>query len=437
MSIAGIIFVFAAISKLVITAIRGWNSHLGELVANFPMYPILQSYNPTLYSTIPKSLVWWDGVYWFYGPFYHLLYFPLTLILPSFDVFMRSLMIIYIVILMLVLFYFVKNYGEQKKNTLFIIVFTLTFGIFATSDLLQQKNIELIEFVLLMSALLCLEKQKFYAAGSLLCMAAMSKFLPFIFFIYLFIKPEFKNGKHKAIISYIFTFVLIVIAAHFTLGWDTYKMFQSNVATAHGVPTLQSFLGEKAITEVSHVRGSLYTFILSFFVKIDMTSAVPVVSYANTNYLIPNLIYFIVCILVGLLSFLVIRKNKNDIFYDFAILTSLMLIVFPRCNPHYYIFILFGLYYISMVLLNSSRKLSYKKQHEFYLLGILLVFVYLMFGGLIPFSLYDRILSLDNKYYHYIAVYGIQGFAVFVLWSTLITLGYRKVIKTEKELVRP
>ena len=65
------------------------------------------------------------------------------------------------------------------------------------------------------------------------------------------------------------------------------------------------------------------------------------------------------------------------------------------------------------------------------LIIFLFVIILLLFGYFVPFSvidkiIIDKIINQDFHYFHFIAAYGFQGLATFLLWFLLIIIGPEK-----------
>jgi len=102
-----------------------------------------------------------------------------------------------------------------------------------------------------------------------------------------------------------------------------------------------------------------------------------------------------------------------------------MLAAFPHCNPHYYVFTLFGAYFLLHIFLGDHRFSPYGFRVK-YLVGVAFVVILLMLGAIVPFSTYDRLFGLGSPYIHVMAVYGIQGLATFLLWCAVMLIAVRE-----------
>ena len=300
----------------------------------------------------------------------------------------------------------------------------MTFGQFAFLENLMQRNIEIAEFLLIFIALLAMKFKKEWLLGSSLSLAFLAKLLPLIFFPYLIIKK-----RYVSVTIYLLVIMVIVIITELVLGWDNWIL--PEMASRHGIPTLASLKGEVPLAYIQYVRGSFYNFIMTFVSDIQLGGDYPKVTYKEEYFRLVNWGFFAFCALISFISFRNIYFNKNDTFFDFAIITSLMLLVFPRINPHYYIFCLFGIYYILRTLLCGRQDIINMKTNYKLLIIFLFVIILLLFGYFVPFSvidkiIIDKIINQDFHYFHFIAAYGIQGLATFLLWFLLIIIGPEK-----------
>ena len=117
----------------------------------------------------------------------------------------------------------------------------------------------------------------------------------------------------------------------------------------HGMPTIGKILDNQLFSDISQQRGSFYTFILSFISDVEVTNQATIVKYSFTYIGVINWLFIIICLILSTLTARIVYLNKKDVFFDFALITTLMLIVYPRVNPHYYIFALFGIYYVTYI----------------------------------------------------------------------------------------
>jgi hypothetical protein len=382
----------------------------------------LPSYNPTLYEHFKNtSTIWFTTgnekkMQWFYGPFYHFVHLPILLFSSSLAFFLNSLFVFYVVTMFFVLYLFSRYYFDNNKNLVTIFIFAFTLGQFAFLENLKQRNIEITEFILICIAILAVKFKKQLLLGASLSLAFLSKLLPFIFFPYLIIKKHYKS-----ISIYLLIVVIVSVVAEFVLGWRNWHMLEG--AFNHGVPSGAALMGDKPLAIINHTKGSFYTFILVFFSEINLTETDTLVSY-NREYLgLINWGFLVFCTLISIVSLFYIYNNKSDILFDFALITSLMLLVFPRTNPHYYMFSLFGIYYLLQVFLCGQKDITSMGTNYKYFLSFWFVVASVFTGEFIPFSIFDKIFNLNAPFFHYYAAYGIQGLGIFILWLLLLIVG--------------
>jgi hypothetical protein len=249
--------------------------------------------------------------------------------------------------------------------------------------------------------------------GVLLALAALCKFLPAIFLPYLILE-----NRRKSVAAYVLTVIVIGFATEGLLGWDRFQMFQPGTATNHGVPSLDAMLGLSPITLPSFKRGSFYTFILSFFSDIDLAANVPTVTLRANSFQLPNLMFAGIVVFMIAATAPLVRAAKGDLLLQFAVVTSLMLVMFPYANPHYYIFALFGMFALLRAALRAHENASVSSLTRI-VVTTGFVILALLFGEFIPFSAYDQVFRWKSPYFHVLSVYGIQGLATFLLWCCL------------------
>jgi len=304
----------------------------------------------------------------------------------------------------------------NKSFIFYLAFFAISLGSFGVLDNLRQRNVELLELAMIVAALVCMQRRRDLYAGALLATAALAKLLPFIFFPYLLVKKRWKAAAGFLLIS-----IIIVIATSVTLGWDRYQLFSKGIASSHGMITLEKLSGSKYLCEISQTRGSLYTFFLSFFAKIDMGTYVPVVSYTTDNFFIPNAVFFIVLTVITSLTFWSFYKtgSRGNYFLEFSIISVLMLLVSPRTNPHYYVFTLPGFLNILCIIHDRFKEYNIDLNRQRIIIGLYFASL-LSCGNLIPFYVYDKLLPLKNVAYHYFSTYSLFGIGALILWTLLI-----------------
>lgn len=418
-----VLFLPISIIRFLVSISRGWNLYCGELISNFPFFFRLQNYNLPLYNALRSTLCPpWVNDAWFYGPIHHLWLFPLTFLVHDLDTFFRSLLIVYIFLVIFSILFLYQGITKKNQNYLFLLLIcTITLGSFPLLDNLIQRNVELLELFLIAAAFLHLKRNHNYFAGGLLCLAAMSKLLPFVFLPYLIVKRKF-----KVVIGFLSMFILIAIINQISLQWKNCEVFNYNTMKGVGAPSLDVIFGTALLQPISHCGGSLYTFIQTFITKIDMsTGYMPIIIYKTNDFFIINWLFFFLAFSILVISLYVFFRTGKDgnILYEFSIVSLMMLLLSPHTNPHYYIFILFALISIVKMFLYdlADYHLSFKSQVLIYLI---LIFCLLGSGNLIPLVVYEKIFPLKNMAFHYFATYSIFGLVSFVLWCLMVYIYY-------------
>ncbi|MBI2027041.1 MAG: DUF2029 domain-containing protein [Deltaproteobacteria bacterium] len=413
-----------ALLRIYNAIMKGWIFFSGELACLFPFAHKLHSYNPSLYKSLlldlnrdsPRYLM--ESTQWFYGPIHHLWLFPLTYFAPSVSWFFNPLLVFYLVLIFLLLFLLYRSLFDTRNIVLLLAFMTIALGSMQMSENLVQRNVELLEVSLIIIAYLCIKNNKHMLGGGILGLAAMAKFLPFLFVPYLLVKR-----KTKAVVGFLIVFICIAVLGQLVLGWENNELFTSwQKLHRFGAP-LTALGGQPYIVPISHLRGSFYTFILSFFASIDMSSYIPIVTYKINDFIFPNILFFILSGIIFFSSFYLFYKKKNgDLFFEFSIVGLLMLLLSPRTNPHYYIFSLFAFLSVFKFLVSSKYKLS---SSSFTFIGGLFFLLLLLMGHLIPFSVYEIIFPLENAAFHYFSTYSIFGMGAFLLWCLMMYLGHK------------
>lgn len=411
-----------AAARVTEAVLRSWNFYGGELLAAFPGHLVLEWLNPRVYAEAPAPWVpaTWTGTRaWFYGPFHHLAYLPLLAVSPSLAWFWHSLLVVQILALcggLAALAHGATDVPAKHRLLFFLLTIGLTFNQFAVLDNLRLRHTEILEFVLLLGALWALYRRREAAGGALMALAALTKLLPAVFFLLL---PA--RRLTRGIGGYAMAAAVVAVLTQLLLGWQNYSLFQTQVANAHGLPTTAAMRGEQPFTEPSDQRGSLYTFLLRPYYRIEFPAGnpSPTVRSATSDFLVPNLTFVGIVLLVGVLTIVALRRTGSDWLFAFGLLGCLTLIASPRCNPHYYVFPLFGVFWFARRFVQRAAADAVALCDV--ILAVALVCVMLAFGSVVPFGIVDRLFGLvPTTCFSMLAVYGIQGAATLVLWILLI-----------------
>jgi len=421
------LFGVTAMSRVAGVFIGNWTIYGGEMFINFPALMVLDWINPTLWASViseGSSSEWPQGPAWFYGPFHHIAYVPLLAWMPSAAVFFQILLVVFIVGICAALA--AVALGEQTlspmhRRLFLLLMVALTFNQFAVIDNLRQRNSELLEFILLLSALWALNRRREKAGGSLLALAALTKLLPAVFFIALPLKR-----MSRAVIAYLATTLVVVALAQGMLGWENWGLLGPNVPAMVGVPTVDAMQGETAMTPPSVFRSSFYTLLLLPYYDISFSAddPQPSIQRVGASLRVPNIAFFVIVLILGAVTAVAVARSGDDWLFAFGLLGTLMLIASPHCNPHYYVFSLFGFFWFARRSLERREVGRLAGCDVWMVMG--LVVLLLMFGSLIPFSVIDRVFGLAlGTYFHMMAVYGIQALANVLLWCLLVFTKFR------------
>jgi hypothetical protein len=251
----------------------------------------------------------------------------------------------------------------------------------------------------------------------MLCLAALCKMLPFIFLPYLIIKK-----RYRALAGFVLTLLCVLALTHFTLGFDHWVLLTPGITRKHGLPTLGDILQGK-LMESLHNSPSFYTFLRVFFIDGPQQAGCTGSFTCNAGSVVYlNVLFVVIAAALTLLSFYMIYKSKDNYFFEFAVLSTLMHVIYPHNEPTYYVNVLFGFYFLLYVMLNDSRS---GKDNSGYgrFIPLALITVSIFFGQLIPVGLVERIFGLNCPYNFYYEHYGIPGAGAFLMLCAVLLTG--------------
>jgi hypothetical protein len=186
-----------------------------DFLASFPSWTMafffgrLDLYNGSLAS------YWGPPPIWHYGPLLHAVTTPL-LAFPS----LRSAYVVWlfvnyaVVALTAVMAIRILDNGKPTAATTLVVVFVFC-NFNPLYEALTQRNIELLELLLLFAAYALLRRGRESASGAAVGAAAMAKFLPLIFLPWFVLKRKWDalNGALAVILP-------IIVVTEFVLGWE-------------------------------------------------------------------------------------------------------------------------------------------------------------------------------------------------------------------------
>lgn len=192
----------------------------GDFLASFPAHTIVTWINrPDLFS---GSLAeqWVPPPRWGYGPGMHLVTFPL-LFLPSLpDIYRTWLFVNYAFLAVACwLLYRLVFPGPPAPANVTMFGF-LVLNYYPLYEALIQRNIEILELLLIVSAMTLYARRRDALAGGLVGFGAMTKFLPGIFVPYFILK-----GRWRAAWTALVVIGIVAILAQVTLGWQHNSVF--------------------------------------------------------------------------------------------------------------------------------------------------------------------------------------------------------------------
>ena len=426
-------------SLLVIALVRlinrlsiSWVEFKGDFLCGFPYYFKLDQINPSLYQSVKAYSYSSFENGWYYGPVHHFFHYILILASDNIEFFMRLLLIIYILLIVYILIKFAKETTTYNKHIFTVYIFALTFGSFAFLENLQQRNIELLELILLIAMYIALKHKKWIQSSLYLSLTIFAKLIPAIYML-LFLK--YKN-RSQITSFFVFSAILILLTSY-SLDWNKWliiyypsgveaKYYAKHLNYLHDFyglfihfESIQEFMNSPFILMANNLEeknvlhtfgGSFYQFIVALFTPITFQKSGLNFSLLE-SYLLPNSLFIIILLISFFTSVYYINKSKSHLF-TIATTALLMLLVLPLSHPYYYVFNLLSLFYITRQLFCLRNS---KKGQKPFIAGIIaFIIINIMLCNFIPVSFIDSIFQIKSSI-EIISIYGVFGFATLLL----------------------
>lgn len=354
----------------------------GDFVGTFPA-AFFRPVNPALFDQLPIVTEKVEG-FWTYGPVYHVVTLPL-LLLPDLGALCSVWMLanlLFAAAAAYLLFFTLFPYAAVTWP-LVVLYASLWLNFFPLFEALRQGVIEIFGLLLVVGVYVCLARQQSSllptrarrdsAAGVLVACATMTKFLPGIFFPYLFIKKRW-----RALLIGIACLLGIAVVFQFLFDW------RLNYILARRL----DFVNDTMLDPRSQSARSMVLRLFAYFPQGLSKTIVPVVRPENraAALLAARLGLVVAMALFSLLFFLRRRSPRVDV--ECALLVAFMIFV-PQYNwLHYQVFLILPV----CVMLKLLWRGEAKSKSLWLLFGAL----YGSTGSIIvPSSLVDRVLRLD------------------------------------------
>ena len=203
-------------SRLVAVVVRyGIPNTASDFLGSWPAPRVAEWFGKTdgFYSGLVTE--WHEGASWSYGPILHLVTIPLFLF-PDRNSAYRFLLFVaaggFVVAGLLIVWYLRRELPNQYALAGLVVV---VFNFAPALEALGQRNVELLELLLISAAFATFGTRRDSAAGLLVGLAAGVKFLPGVLIPAFFLARRWRAG----IVS-LTTFAVIAAGTQLTLGWQ-------------------------------------------------------------------------------------------------------------------------------------------------------------------------------------------------------------------------
>lgn len=337
----------------------------------------------------------WHG--WEYGPMLHFLTLPLFLV-PRWDWVPAAWALVNCAAIV-ASFQCVRRLASPDA-----IPWRLTIGLVAMwllyqplANCLSQGNIELVEMAILLGALVVLPRWKGAVSGSLIGVAAMIKFLPVGFLLWLLVRRGY-----RAVVSGVVTIAVIAVVTTVTLGWKDAAIFgqmegavEAPLAGLHNLSVTSMFLHR--------------TSVLLQDTTPDGVPANPVPTWlpsARADRAAQAGALVSVLLAIGFALVLFARRQRPATPSQLAVLFMTMFMILPWNDDHYYVFALLP---ITVLVVDGVRRGDLK------LLAV--VFAgYILISPPLPFSWIDRVVSYRVSTYHLYNYFNLPVAGALLVW---------------------
>ena len=196
---------------------------------------------------------WLPAPRWGYGPIFNLVTLPLLIFGELATMYRVWLFVCHLFFLLALFLLYRETLGTRVTVGRVTLAGVLALNYYPLLEGLAQCNIEVFELLLVAAAMNCYARRRDAWAGTLVGIAAMTKFLPGVLVPYFLLKRRW-----RAFASSVIVILAIGLAAQFTLGWQnnwvviqllqgSYLDTQLNQAVSGAVLRLAAFLHQSAL----------------------------------------------------------------------------------------------------------------------------------------------------------------------------------------------
>ncbi len=304
-AIAGLALLYSGVHFFQTGVISAWVNISGDFLSAWPGY-YAAAWNPGIYRGHPGAM---PAPLWNYGPVLHMLYLPFTFLSDLSTAYRGILFASYAYILVSFLITYCANLRLPRTIGPLILLIFIWANFFPLYEALLQRNIELVELLLVAFGYAMYMRQRDGLAGAALGAAAMAKFLPGIFFPYFVWKRRWRCVRGFLVVT-----IPVVLVTQMTLGWEhsfTWMILGGGIGRTHPL--------NQALSGLFLRTGPL----------ID-----PTLNWATVSRF--------AIIVAGLVCLVLLGKygRPGSERWEWSLLLIMMVLLLPHANPYYYVFFL-------------------------------------------------------------------------------------------------
>lgn len=302
-AIAGLALLYSGVHFFQTGVISAWVNISGDFLFAWPGYYVA-AWNPAIFRQVALPAPLWN-----YGPVLHMLYLPFTFLSDLRTAYRGILFVSYAYVLVSFLITYCANLRLPRTIGPLILLIFIWANFFPLYEALLQRNIELVELLLVAFGYAMYMRQRDGLAGAALGAAAMAKFLPGIFFPYFVWKRRWRCVRGFLVVT-----IPVALVTQMTLGWE------------HNVVWM--ILGG-GIGRADPHNQALSGVFLRMGPLID-----PTLNWATVSLLAMGV--------VSLLCLLVLWKygRLGSERWEWSLLVIMMILLVPQAHPYYHVFLL-------------------------------------------------------------------------------------------------
>jgi len=323
----------------------------GDFLASFPSWKIAQLTGRLDLYRGSLSERWGPPPIWHYGPVEHIITLPLFAFSSLRTAYVAWLIVNYVFVAAaaIIAAWIIDDGRPSARTSLIVGIGFANFN--PLFEALTQRTIEVFELPILLLAFLLYRKMRDRGTGTLLGIAAMSKFLPLVFLPWLALRKRW-----RAFVAAVVVILSIVIVTQYALGWQNSGIILQLI---HGV----------------HVDTDTNQSISGLLIRLT--------SWSQEEIAVATLAICVAC-WNALWSLFFPRTTSHCDDFEFSILTLAMVLLIPHNEQYYFVLLL-----IPYTLMYARYRAKWNRR----LLPLILSFVTI--AAPVPLSLLARVTGLN------------------------------------------